>query len=77
MRQQISFTAGSRFIEYTKSFLSRYLVYCSENKYETMRYLMSRVCFLQKYMRVSFIEEILEGANQILVSQRQLDNVMG
>lgn len=62
-------------IEHIKKFLSRYLVSCKENKYAVLQYIMYGVEFLGKEMRASFTEEILEGANQLLVSQSQLQRM--
>ena len=57
-------------IEHTKKFLSRYLAHCSDNKYSVNRHIMYNVVIMEKkHMRNSFIDEILEGANQILVAE--------
>ena len=64
------YVSGTRMIEYIKKFLSRYLVGCSQNKYDVLQYIMYGVTFLGKEMRASFTEEILEGAKQLLVSRQ-------
>ena len=61
--QRLWFASGTRMLEQTKNFLSRYLVSCKENSYEVLQYIEYGVEFLGKEMRASFTEEILEGAN--------------
>jgi len=57
-------------IEHTKKFLARYLAHCSDNKYSVNQHIMYNVVIMEKkHMRNSFIDEILEGANQILVAE--------
>ena len=72
-RQRLFFSAGDRLIEYSKKFLSQYIAYCSENRYNVNHYLMSGLVLRdQKQLRTSFIEEVLEGANQLLVADHEL-----
>lgn len=68
--KKLIFSAGDRLVEHTKKFLSRYLAHCSENRYRVNHYMMTSVLLREKKsVRSSFIEEILEGANQILVTE--------
>lgn len=66
-------SAGDRLIEYSKKFLSRYIAHCTQNRSEVNRYIMEGICLRNLlHVRTSFIEEILEGANQILVAEKLL-----
>ena len=56
--------------------MSRYIAHCKDNKYEVSQCLMQNLVISEKkHMRNSFIDEILEGANQILVSEHLIRNL--
>ena len=63
---------GSATLEHTKRFLIYYLAYCKRNKFAVMQYLIHNMVFIDKEMRNGFLEEILEGTNQILCSNLHL-----
>ena len=56
---------GSGTLEHTKQFLMTYLAYCNRNKFEVLEYIMQSMIFKGKNMRQGFLQEILEGTNQI------------
>ena len=71
--QNIKAKMGSGALEHTKQFLMYYLAYCQKNKFQVLQYLMHNMVFVGKNMRDGFLEEILEGTNQILSSNMLLD----
>ena len=75
---RLMYSAGDRMVEHSKKFLSRYIAHCSQNRYSVNHYIMTGVLLRgNKSVRTSFIEEILEGANQLIVSEqllRQMDD---
>ena len=48
--------------EHIKMFLSEYLAFCTENKYDVLSYIMRNMIFGQKSMRASYLEEVLQGS---------------
>ena len=60
---------GSGTLEHTKQFLMTYLAYCQKNKYLVLQYVMQSMIFMGRNMRQGFLEEILEGTNQIQCSE--------
>ena len=64
---------GSGTLEHTKQFLMKYLAYCKKNKFQVLQYLMHNMVFVGKNMREGFLEEILEGTNQIQSSNLHID----
>ena len=72
-RFKFYFSASARQIELIKKFLSLYITHCNENKYTVLNYLMQQVVLKdKKYLRNSFIDELLESSNQLLVSESLL-----
>lgn len=63
---------GSGTLEHTKQFLMTYLAYCPKNKYLVLQYIMKNMIFMGRNMRQGFLEEILEGTNQIQSSEFHL-----
>lgn len=56
-------------MESLKRFLTEYLAYCETNKYNVLQYLTyTMVNDASKKMRIPYLEEILEGTNQIQLS---------
>ena len=74
--KELEVTAGVRLVEHAKKFLHQYLVHCRANKFNVLRYLVCAVNFDGKRMRQSFIEEILEGTNQLFLSQIYLRKIL-
>lgn len=57
---------GNNTLESLKKFLTEYFAYCEKNKYLALQYLMhTMVNDTSKKIRIPFLEEILEGTNQI------------
>lgn len=60
---------GNNTLESLKKFLTEYLAYCETNKYHVLQYLTYTMANdASKKIRIPYLEEILEGTNQIQLS---------